>query len=203
MKKFYFAHPINIYSHPLEHALMIFIAHQLTGGDLDRVENPNQKHHREGYLEYAERYKHEPISKGTRGMRYFYEKVLPLCGSGCVSFAFLDGRLGLGVASEAERFIDENLPSLLIESTREVTSLDLNQFIDNPADSNLFHIRPFTRTEFAMICDVDVKVGNSLVIPHEETRLRTWFVYNKESRPYEEAHLVKMPIPEGFYPEDK
>jgi len=40
------------------------------------------------------------------------------------------------------------------------------------------------------------------VLSHVETRLRTWVVYGKDVRPYEEAHLVSLPIPEGFYPDE-
>jgi hypothetical protein len=197
MGKIYFAHPVNTYNTPFEQAMVKLLKAFFPE---DEIENPNQPHHQEGYRKYAELYKHEPIAKGTRGMRYFHEVVLPSCDK-CAILPFLDGRLGLGAADEPRWYLERGMPAWFIEPTREATREDLERFINDPLTSNLFRIRPFTKQEVEMLCDVDPKIGSPLVVPHEETRLRTWIVYNRERRPYETAHLVKLPIPEGFYPD--
>jgi hypothetical protein len=63
--------------------------------------------------------------------------------------------------------------------------------------SGLFIVRPLVDKEVGQILEND----SELVVPHKETRLRSWEVYNRIRRPFEESHLVQMPIPEGFYPE--
>ncbi len=176
MNKIYFAHPVNIYGEPLEDELAKLIANVLTGGDLFQVENPNQPCHQEGYDEYARRLK----ESGTdhKGMNYFYDKILPNC-SGCVGVPFLDGRFGLGVAGEMRWFIEREKPVSVAHPL-----------------SGRFLIRPISVMEGIAIMSGDTK----LVVSHEETRLRTWKVYNQIRRPYEEAHLVTMPVPVDFYP---
>lgn len=197
MEKIYFAHAINSYDTPIELAVMELIARRFPN---DEIENPNQPHHQEGYREYAKRYQHEPLGRGTRGMRYFHEVVLPNCKS-CATMPFLDGRIGLGAADEPRWYLERGMPAWFVEPTCMPTTEDLQRFIADPKDG-LFHIRPFTTKEVEMLCNVDPKVGSLLVLSHEETRLRTWVVYNQEKRPYKEAHLVRMPIPEGFYPKE-
>lgn len=194
--KIYFAHPVNIYDQPLEAAMVQLIAHCLTDGDLDAIENPNQPHHQKGYDAGAARARQS--STQHQGMKYFFDEVLPGC-SGCVAMPFLDGRMGLGVAGEAKRFLQAVKPVWMVEPTHMPTPADLIDFIEHPLDSTLFRIRPLTPEEESLL--LPEEQDPQLVVPHQETRLRTWLVYNQgEKRPYEEAHLVTMPIPEGFYP---
>lgn len=195
--KVYFAHPINIYGEPLESAFETLIANALTDGDCSKVENPNQKVHKLGYAYYAERYKNEPFAKGTRGMRYFFEVVLPGCSS-VAAVPFLDSRMGLGVLTEVENFLENGYPAWFVSPTRVPTAEDLKEFISNPL-CGLFEVRPFTEKELDLLFAKDP----SFCVLHEETRLRTWRIYDVERRPYEEAHLVSLPLPEGFYPEKK
>lgn len=129
-------------------------------------------------------------------MNYFYDEVLPRC-FGCVALPFLDGRLGLGVAGEAFWFVERGKPVWIIVSTRKPSPVDIQNFIDKPLNG-LFVIRKLTYNEGELLRRKDPK----LVVPHEETRLRTWKVYNRERRPYESAHLVTMPVPDGFYPKN-
>jgi hypothetical protein len=116
-----------------------------------------------------------------RGMNYFFDEVLPNCRGGCVALPFLDGRMGLGVAGEAKWFVERGMPVWVLEPTRP----------------GLFCVRPLTSAEESLLLRCDER----LVVGHEETRLRTWLVYSREKRPYEVAHLVTMPIPDGFYPD--
>ncbi len=120
----------------------------------------------------------------NRGMDYFFDEVLPKCKGGCVALPFLDGRMGLGVAGEAKWFLERSMPVWIVEPF-------------HPLNVLLFKVRPLSGDEGVRLLQDDPQ----LVVPHEETRLRTWTVYNRKKRPYELAHLVQMPIPEGFYPE--
>lgn len=194
MDKIYFAHPVNIYGQPIEAAFEKLIAHRLTNGDLSLIENPNQPKHQVGYDAYAKRAK----ESGTKhkGMNYFFDEVLPSC-SECAGVPFLDGRFGLGVAGEMKRFIehDQSVWVVVPKKWPFVTFGDLQLFTMDPVHG-CFYVRLITETERSKIISNDPE----LVVPHEETRLRTWRIYNQERRPYQEAHLVKMPIPEGFYP---
>lgn len=108
---------------------------------------------------------------------------------------FLDGRMGLGVAGEAKWFAERNWP-VFVFIRRQVSSPEnLCAFEADPA-SGLFSIRPMDPKERLWLRASDP----CLVVPHIETRLRTWIVYNKTMRPYAEAHLARMPLPDGFYP---
>lgn len=219
-KPTYFAHATNAYNKPIEKAALQFIADNIAGGDIGRIENPNQPHHQEGYDRYAERVKRS--YKNHKGMNYFYDEVLPGCGS-CVAMPYLDGRVGLGVAGEALWFLERGLPVWYMEpdlgeTVRKVEarhgkeslaahfaelraiSNAIYEFIKDPLKSGIFRIRTFTDEEVEML-KADKDVGSALLVPHEETRLRSWFVYGQKERPYEAAHLVSPPIPEGFYPE--
>lgn len=195
MSKLYFAHPINNFNTLFEQAIVKFIAHIFPN---DEIENPNQPHHQEGYRVYAKR-EQESDTK-HKGMNYFYDEVLPGC-AGSVAMPFLDARLGLGVAGESGWFVKNKMPAWFIEPTREVTQEDLKTFINDPLNSDLFRVRGFNHEEVEMLLNVNKETGSSLVISHQETRLRTWIVYGQEKRPFEEAHLIKMPIPKGFYPD--
>ena len=193
MNKIYFAHPLNIYGQPIESAFEKLIADKLTWGNVGMIENPNQPHHQVGYNNYAQRRKESGLNH--KGMSYFYDEVLPQC-DGCAGVPFLDGRLGLGVAGEMKWFIEKELPVwIIVPCYNSITLDELVRFIQSPLNG-YFNLKPVT---FQEVKDI-LEFSPGLVIPHEETRLRTWKVYNKERRPYEKAHLVKMPIPEGFYP---
>ncbi|MDP2593915.1 MAG: hypothetical protein Q8P36_01065 [bacterium] len=173
----YFAHAVNLYGTPLEAAAVRLIADHfgIQPGD---VENPNQPHHQVGYTEYAKRPKAADVSH--KGMNYFYDEVLPLC-DGCVAMPFLDGRMGLGVASEAKWFAERGLPVFVLAAM---------------ADTHLSFIYPMKSEERKLLLASDP----CLVVPHIETRLRTWLIYNKTMRPYATAHLARMPLPDNFYP---
>lgn len=193
----YFAHPINLYGtplnpSPLERSLSLLIASHFDIPEYD-VENPNQPHHQEGYKTWA--------TRAASGMSYFYDQVLPGC-DGCVAVPFLDGRMGLGVAGETKWYIEKGLPVFLIYAKREVTSSALREFeiVHRSGYRNgLFGIRPLTAEEQELVVVGDPRI----VVSHEETRLRIFRVYGKESRPFEESHLVSMPVPPGFYPDKK
>ena len=187
--KIYFAHPLNVYDTPLESAVETLIHEEFLGYE---VESPNKPHHQKGYDEWKES---TAISRDKHNaMAYFYEVVMPQC-VGCVSLPFLDRRMGLGVNGETKKTIERGKPAWFIAPTRTATQKDIDEFITNPK-SGLFIIRSFTRDEIQLIFREDPLI----CVPHQETRLRTFFVYNGLKRPYIEAHLVKMPIPDGFYP---
>lgn len=194
VEKIYFAHPVNTYGEPIEDAFETLVATFLTQGNRNLIENPNQPHHQIGYNQYAERLKESAISH--TGMNYFYDLVLPDC-SGCVGVPFLDGRFGLGVAGEMKWFLEHNKPLWFVERMSLPRAIEYTEaFTRNPL-CGLFCVRPVLREEAQLILSGDPKA----VVPHEETRLRTWKVYNRVRRPYEEAHLVRLPVPEDFYPQ--
>ncbi len=196
--RIYFAHPINSYNTRFEAATEELIAHVLLDGEISGVENPNHPHHQAGYEKYAKRVKQS--DKNHKGMNYFYDEVLPSC-DGCVAMPFLDGKLSLGVAGEAARVDDEGKPIWLMRPKTVFTHEDLGLFFsDDPLRSSLFTISEFTDAEKNLL-RVDKNMGSSLVLSHEETRLRTWYIYGKKMRPYVSAHLAELSIPEGFYPE--
>lgn len=193
MEKIYFAHPVNMYNEPLEAAFEKLIALHLADGNVSLIENPNQPCHQVGYDKYAKRLKESGTNH--KGMNYFYDEVLPNC-SGCVGVPFLDGRLGLGVAGEMKWFIEHNKWVWTVVPLWPFTREDFKRFIYDPVGT-CFTVRLITKQERSFLIASDPR----LVVPHEETRLRTWKIYNRERRSYEEAHYVEMPIPEGFYPQ--
>lgn len=200
MGKIYFAHAVNSYNTPIETAFEILIANELTGGDRTLIENPNQPKHQEGYNKYAARSK--PSDTKHKGMNYFYDEVIPQCTNGCVGVPFLDMRLGLGVAGEMKLNIELKRPTWIVAINQPtITKKDLRKFVEDPSNG-LFYVRLIKNAECDLILNTDPKTGSGSVLSHEETRLRTWKVYNHKKRPYEEAHLARMPIPAGFYPED-
>lgn len=192
--KRYFAHAVNAYNTPLEQAAIKLIEKTFPG---DTIENPNQPHHQEGYTKWAQRQRESDTAH--RGMSYFYDEVLPQC-EGTVAMPFLDGRMGLGVAGETKVTYKEGgkqiwfmCPTPLPDSPKELL-LRLGEFILNP-QSGLFTIRPFMEEELEMLLREDTR----LVVPHIETRLRTWKLYNLVFLPYEEAHLVGITPTDYFY----
>lgn len=203
--KIYFAHAVNLYGTLVEKACEALILDHFRG---ITIENPNQPQHQAAYTEWV---KHSAKSRDVHNaMQYFYTVVLPDLDE-CVAMPFLDGRLGLGVAGETKKFINWGRPVWFMEPRPNPTPEDMGEFIENP-QSGLFRIRPFTDEEIALIMaevsDDPQKINLSntrFVVQHQETRLRTWKVYNRVKRPYEEAHLVSMSpdgkMPEGFYPE--
>ncbi|MBI4114711.1 MAG: hypothetical protein HY445_02615 [Candidatus Niyogibacteria bacterium] len=200
MDQMYFAHPVNIYGEPIERAFEILIANTLSDGDMSVIENPNQPHHQEAYMKYAVRKQESDKSHG--GMNYFFAEVLPKCGR-CVALPFLDGRMGLGVANETRWYVEQNRPSHIIRLRHDDEkdnqfSLRYQDFIQNPMNG-LFIVTPITEQEIISIMANDP----ALVVPHEETRLRTWIVYGRSKRPYSIAHLARLPIPEAFYSHER
>jgi len=197
-KKIYFAHAVNSYNTPIESAAEALIAQVFADGDLALIENPNRPYHQKGYKEWAQRAKQS--STQHKGMNYFYDLVLPVCDAG-IAMPFLDGKMGLGVAGEALWFLDRGKTAWFMEPRPEIGPKDLEEFVKDPLRSDLFRIRFFDAKECEML-RADAETGSPLVLSHIETRLRTWVVYGKIPRPYDEAHLASLPIPEGFYPDD-
>ena len=187
--KLYFAHPINVYDTPLETALEILIQEVLPEYE---IESPGKPNHEQEYEKWKART--ETSRDKHNAMAYFYEVVMPQC-VGCISLPFLDRRLGLGVNGETKKTIERGQPAWFLAPTRTATQKDLEEFIADPM-SGLFIVRPFTEDEVQLILREDPLI----CVSHQETRLRTFFVYNGHKRSYMEAHLVQMPIPDGFYP---
>lgn len=230
VKRPYFAHQVNMYDEEttkasstptLEKSAVSLIADYfgiprtfdatLGAG----VENPNEPEHQIGYKEAA---KNRTSLADTKhgGMDYFYN-FIEKCDA-CVCMGYLDGRIGLGVAGEAKNLLNAGKQGFMIEAARPFT-VDLSRLEHFKRDhrTGVFFVRPFTQEEIDMILAFDMKhIPNEadpsrekmpwekLVIPHLETRLRTWNVYNvKPMRLYEIAHLVEMPLPTDFYPDQK
>ena len=192
----YFAHAVNTYHTSLERSMVALIARYfgIQPGD---VENPNQPYHQAGYDEYAKRPR--PSDVGHKGMNYFYDEVLPSCNS-CVAMPFLDSRMGLGVASEAKWFVEHQLPVHLIRPpVTHIASREELEAVARDPYADIFTISPLSFEERELL----IREDERLVVPHIETRLRTWLVYNKTMRPYLTAHLARLPIPDDFYPEEK
>lgn len=175
----YFAHPVNTYDTQLEQDMLALIAMcfpEMT------IENPNQPQHQKGYSEWKERLKNTP----SQGMNYFFDAVLPDCEAGTVALPFLDGRLGAGVAGETIFSFKKERRIWLLEPTETG-----------------FNLRPFWQNEIDLLLDWEERkneaptreareaVENSLVLSIKETRIYTWFLYNKIMKPYEQAHLDK------------
>ena len=87
-QRMYFGHPVNVYDTELERFLLRKICEEFPDW---AIENPNQKHHAEGYQHYKEI---------GRGMNYYFEEVLPYCDGG-IFLPFRDGAWGAGVYGEA------------------------------------------------------------------------------------------------------
>ncbi|MEK7604082.1 MAG: hypothetical protein AAB461_03145 [Patescibacteria group bacterium] len=189
--KIYFAHPLNVYNTALESALEILIRRSIPEYE---IESPSKSHHQKGYEEWKA---NTAINRDKHNaMAYFYEIVIPQC-VGCVSLPFLDRRMGLGVNGETKKTIERGDPAWFLIPTRMAAQKDIDDFIANPKNG-LFIIRKFTEDEIQLILSEDPLI----CVSHQETRLRTFFIYNGPMRPYAEAHLVQMPVPEGFYPDN-
>lgn len=206
-KRIYAARPISVFKKfnaPLSDAIMAFIHHCLSDSE---IEDPGLPHHQAAYDEWLK--KTAETLHVHNAMQYFYTMVLPDLDE-CVATPFLDGKPGLGVAGETKKFLLWEKPVWFMEPTPNPTPEDVAAFIKDPT-SGLFRMRHLTDEEIELIknevFDDSHKVNlpdAKFVIQHQETRLRTWIVYNQVSRPYEKAHLVKMSpdgsMPEGFYP---
>lgn len=206
-KRIYAARPITAFDKfntPLSVAVKAFILHCFPKSE---IEDPGQPHHQKTYDEWVK--KTAENLHIHNAMQYFYTVVLPELDE-CVAMPFLDGQIGLGVAGETQKFLLWGRPVWFMEPIQNLKPEDVAAFIKDPT-SGLFRMRHFTNEEIALIrsevSDNSHKINlpdTKFVIQHQETRLRTWIVYNKIPRPYEEAHLVKMSqdgkMPEGFYP---
>lgn len=188
--RLYFAHPINIYNTPLEDAVMALIARTFPSV---AIENPNQRHHQIGYKRYAE----ETGGGHTmhQGLDYFREKVLPLCDA-VIAIPYLDNRFGSGVIGEVNWFTERGKDAYRLWVPQPVNWVALEEFTH--LRRSFFGVRAFTYDEISLLSCLDPQVA----ISREETRLRTWVTYNRVIRPYEGAHLVSMPLPDDFYPQD-
>lgn len=180
--KIYFAHPVNTYNTPIEKAVLTLLARTFPDWI---IENPNQPRHQAGYANYAKR--------AHKGMDYFTDHVLPLCGA-VAAMPYLDNRLGLGVAGETNWLAERDKPAYMLEVPSSIAWADFEDFTHDPFNG-FFRTRPFLSVELAAIREKNPKI----VVPHEETRLRTWIIYNRILRNYDGAHLVSMPLPDNFY----
>lgn len=192
--RIYFAHPVNVYNTPLEGAMMVLIAHCFPEAE---IVNPNTP---EGQKAYEEA---KAASGGThgdhKGMDVFYKMLESL--DGCVSMPFLDCRMGLGVAGETQKTVKAGKYAWLIEPLHELTAIEIEMFVANP-QNGLFRIRPLTEEEVRLLVDHPGELKDNpphIVVPHEETRLRTFIQYNGAMRPYAEAHKVQLSVPDDFY----
>lgn len=112
-KRLYFGHPVNTYNTEIEKMLLHVIALHFPGHD---IENPNKKHHQEGYKYYKE-------TTGS-GMNYFYELVLPFCDSG-IFLPFRDGKWGAGVFGEALFFTERGQRIYEIDCRANIKMADI------------------------------------------------------------------------------
>ena len=115
--KLYFGHPINTYNTKLETRLLKIIIEQFPSG-LWIIENPNQKHHQEGYQRWAK--------ETGKGMDYYYVEVLPECDGG-VFLPFRDGQMGAGVFGEAETLWKRGYPIFEITTEGIIKQINPNE----------------------------------------------------------------------------
>jgi len=170
----YFAHAVNCYGTPYEKAALELIAKTFPDAI---VENPNQLKHQDGYTAYQERT--AKSRDDHKGMSYFYDEVLPNC-TGCVAMPFLDGRFGLGVAGEAQQCLETGKPVWLMTPVPSPAKQYVHDWMRN-SDNGLFIISLVTNEERAELLATN-KEGSTLVVGHQETRLRTWLVYGVKQR---------------------
>jgi hypothetical protein len=174
----YFAHPVNTYNTRLEQDMICLI----TASFPDFIiENPNQSHHQIGYAEWKERLKNTL----SQGMNYFFDVVLPNCDAGTIALPFLDGKFGAGVAGEIIYAVKKERRTWLIEAPvlkiiRPFNDNEINLLLDWEKEKNEMP----NREEME-------KIENSLILSIKETRVYTWFLYNKIMKPYEKAHTNK------------
>jgi 3',5'-nucleoside bisphosphate phosphatase len=112
--KIYFGHAVSLYNTPIESSLEEVIATEFSEFV---VENPNQKHHDEGYFRCA---------KSGRGMDYYFNEVLPNMGAG-IFLPFDDGMFGKGVYGEAEFLRDANKPIYEIDKESKIKPMLLDE----------------------------------------------------------------------------
>lgn len=194
----YFAHPVNTYDTPVEKAVLTLVAHCFPTAEIANPNTPDQQKAYDAKVSAT-----GGVHADHKGMEVFYQKVEE-CDS-CVAMPFLDRRLGLGVAGETQKALKLGKHAWLVEPSHELSAEELDAFAANPLNGS-FRIRQFTQEEICTLRDHPGDLKNdppANVVPHEETRLRTFVVYNKERRPYAESHTVRMPVPEGFYPDKK
>ncbi len=111
----YFGHPVNTYNTKKESELIEIIEKNFPHL---KVENPNQKHHQEGY----KRFKQET----GIGMNYYFQEVLPKMRAG-IFLAFEDGMLGAGVYGEAEWLFNNDRRIYEITFKGDITNLILDE----------------------------------------------------------------------------
>ena len=117
--KIYFGHPVNVYDTELEQVLIRLISQRFPQFD---IENPNQKHHSDGYAEWKR-------TTGN-GMDYYFQAVLPECHAG-IFLPFRDGMWGAGVYQEA-RF--------LAEQGRSIHQITFDGFISPVCNINILTV---------------------------------------------------------------
>lgn len=110
----YFGHTVDLYNTPKEGELIATIERALPQYG---VENPNQPVHEEGYQTYKR--------ETGKGMRYYFEKVLPTMAAG-VFQPFADGKFGAGVFGEAKFLHEQGKPIYEITLEGIVTELELD-----------------------------------------------------------------------------
>ncbi len=113
--RIYFGHPINTYDTELETQLLEKIA--IVFPEFD-IENPNQRHHQEGYRHWKE--------KTGSGMDYYFKKVLPECRAG-IFLPFRDGAWGAGIFGEAEFLASHDCPIYQITAEGLISQVNLSE----------------------------------------------------------------------------
>ncbi|MDO8504852.1 MAG: hypothetical protein Q7S36_03290 [Candidatus Liptonbacteria bacterium] len=116
-KRLYFGHPVNTYNIDLENQLLSQISVAFPGWD---IENPNQKHHQEGYKRWKEAI--------GNGMDYFFKRVLSDCNGG-IFLPFRDGAWGAGVYGEAKFLVERGLPIWQITCAGVISRVNLNEIV--------------------------------------------------------------------------
>lgn len=135
----YFGHPINTYGTEFEEKLIQIISNAFPGWF---IENPNQKHHQEGYKSWKE--------KHGNGMDYFYKKVLPDCHAG-IFLPFRDDKWGAGVYGEAKR---------LAQLKRMIFKIDIHEKIYRISNLNMQSVLTIEETRLRL------RDANGNIIPY-------------------------------------
>mgnify|MGYP001562707402 FL=1 len=127
--RIYFGHPINTYDTQLERFLLAQIAACFPNLE---IENPNQKHHADGYRRYS--------ASGGKGMDYYFREVLPACTEG-IFLPFRDGAWGAGVFGEAKYLADRGCPICQMTHEGFISSVDLDSIRALTVEETRFRIR--------------------------------------------------------------
>jgi len=130
--RLYFGHPVNAYDTELEKSLLKTISDIFPQW---HIENPNQKHHADGYKHY--------VDSGQRGMEYYYREVLPECHGG-IFLPFRDGKFGAGVFGEAKFLADRKCPTWQITAAGIISKLDLRADLALSVAETKSYIRTLT-----------------------------------------------------------